>query len=161
MKNKVTVSRAHRLRKREFARVEMKTIYLYKGGSGIEDMFCLAEKGMPPSRLCDPFTLPYEPDLMPNEVVPFDSFDDMCKWVANGKRLEDLCDMEGDGVELGSFPKETRVAFIFRGNPFMLLANGTIFRLEEEGEYPFPNIHSIVYPLGAGDTITIEVTEQL
>ncbi len=159
MKNKVTVSRAHRLRKREFPQVDMGTIYLYKGGQNMGDMFCLAEKGLPPSRLCQPFTLPYEPDLMPNEVVTFDSFDDMCKWVANGKRLEDL--PSDDGQCLFSDLEFGELFLIFNGCGAIGMKTDDCKFVEVGAcggatEHP-SNSTTIVTRLNIGDTI--EITE--
>ena len=123
------------------------------------DMFCLAEKGLPPSRLCQPFTLPYEPDLMPNEVVTFDSFDDMCKWVANGKRLEDL--PSDDGQCLFSDLEFGELFLIFNGCGAIGMKTDDCKFVEVGAcggatEHP-SNSTTIVTRLVVGDTI--EITE--
>ena len=156
MKNKVTVSRAHRLnlvKYKDYAVLSNVSKYLIEADGTVavvnnEGSAIYIEARRMHSHLWSTYDM----------VCPMDNFEDVAKWVANGRKLEDLCD-KVDGVELGSLPKETRVAFIFKNNPFMVLSNGTIFRLDSKATYDFPNAHDIVHPLGAGDTITIEITE--
>ena len=158
MKNKVTVTRANRLnlvKYKDYAVLSNVSKYLIEADGTVavvnnEGNAIYIEARRMHSHLWSTYDM----------VCPMDNFEDVAKWVANGRKLEDLCD-KVDGVELGSLPRETRVAFIFKNNPFMVLSNGTIFRLDSKATYDFPNAHDIVHPLGVGDTITIEVTEQL
>ena len=156
MKNKVTVTRATRLKAVPFKEIPDGTLCLNSSGITINDkpeVGISLKAGGGLIRVSESYHLDYK--IPSDGYVTFDSFDDMCKWVANGRKLEDLCD-KVDGVELGSLPRETRVAFIFKNNPFMVLSDGTIFRLDSKATYDFPNAHDIVHPLGAGDTITID-----
>ncbi len=156
MKNKVTVTRAHRLnlvKYKDYAVLSNVSKYLIEADGTVavvnnEGNAIYIEARRMHSHLWSTYDM----------VCPMDNFEDVAKWVANGRKLEDLCD-KVDGVELGSLPRETRVAFIFKNNPFMVLSNGTIFRLDSKATYDFPNAHDIVHPLGVGDTITIEITE--
>ena len=156
MKNKVTVSRATRLnlvKYKDYTVLSNVSKYLIEADGTVavvnnEGNAIYIEARRMHSHLWSTYDM----------VCPMDNFEDVAKWVANGRKLEDLCD-KVDGVELGSLPRETRVAFIFKNNPFMVLSNGTIFRLDSKATYDFPNAHDIVHPLGVGDTITIEITE--
>ena len=156
MKNKVTVTRAHRLnlvKYKDYAVLSNVSKYLIEADGTVavvnnEGNAIYIEARRMHSHLWSTYDM----------VCPMDNFEDVAKWVANGRKLEDLCD-KVDGVELGSLPRETRVAFIFKNNPFMVLSDGTIFRLDSKATYDFPNAHDIVHPLGVGDTITIEITE--
>ena len=156
MKNKVTVTRANRLnlvKYKDYAVLSNVSKYLIEADGTVavvnnEGNAIYIEARRMHSHLWGTYDM----------VYPMDNFEDVAKWVANGRKLEDLCD-KVDGVELGSLPRETRVAFIFKNNPFMVLSNGTIFRLDSKATYDFPNAHDIVHPLGVGDTITIEITE--
>ncbi len=90
---KIVVTRAPRIRKANYADLPADSYYLGNAGN---DKLHLVMKDVPSRRVDNPFTLPYDLNLEANEVIPFDSFDHMCRWVSMGRKLEDL---EGDAKE--------------------------------------------------------------
>ena len=166
MKNKVTVSRAPRLRKCIYTQINVGGYYL----ADILDS-SIDEYGIFPrweDSVCPHFTLPYKVALETDEVIPFDSFDDMCKWVANGRKLEDL---QGDTkneweqlrtLELGDFFMEAGKTYQIQN--FGLAKDCTTIEcwcLDDSSMVEFNN-ERLAWPVrfDLGDTITFgKITE--
>lgn len=157
MKNKVTVSRAPRFRKRIYTQLNAGDYYLADILDSSTDEYGIFPRGE--DSVCPYFTLPYKVVLEKDEVVPFDSFDDMCKWVANGKRLEDL--PSDDGQCLFSDLEFGELFLIFNGCGAIGMKTDDC-KFVEVGtcggatEHP-SNSTTIVTRLNIGDTI--EITE--
>ena len=160
MGNIVKVSRAPRVRKVKFQEVKKGEFYLrdYR-----PDMYVLCEKDSPARRVHTSFSLPYDIELGENEVIPFESFEAMCKWGAGGRKLEDL---QGDAKD------EWIPATDMKAGDIAEVVNNTgvvqcidysndslrprLMWVSLAGPEQWAEKNFSVWPLGPGDSITIE-----
>jgi len=96
-------------------------------------------------------------------VYPMDSFEQVCKWVANGKRLEDLCSHAQEMIPFCDLEPGSYATVVhdkdYDGETVFAHPHPRGFTLVETScECTFTS-HTKVWPLRAGDTITIEITE--
>jgi hypothetical protein len=157
---KVVVARAPRIRKTAYIDIPRGDYFLKRDNPDL-GTYIICEKD-PLTRWIDkPFKLPYDIELEKNEVVPFGSFEDMCKWVAGGRKLEDL---QGDSKSewdqlctLGLGSLFTEAGKTYQIQNFGLANDVTTVEawcLETRTMVEFSN-DRMVWPLIAGDTITI------
>ncbi len=166
MKNKVTVTRASRLRTCNFENLDSGEFYVADMLNSVDMEYSIFRKGSS-EPLGPRFELPYELALGPDDVATFDSFDDMCKWVANGKRLEDLCSHTKELVEARFLPVGLPAEIMgdYRTGEFVTRTTDDTLQCIGDAEGYWRNAATNagglikVWPLGAGDTITIEITE--
>lgn len=180
MNNEITVTRAPRICGWEDLR--MKSSYYLARFSSASDAtyYRIATNFDGPSKtVSNGFHLPFAiPD---NMFIPLGDFDAMCKWVANGRKLEDL---QGDGRD-----EWARMGDLPAGQYFTMLDYRLVGPSSEDREYtqeriprrlckivldPEKSLHrlvleegvdtwhdadmyasELVWPLGPGDSITI------
>jgi len=165
MKNKVTVSRAPRLNLVPMVSIQCGTyccdprngeIYYTQNNSFVRiemsGLFGLATHYWVDAGDC--FT-----KMM---VHTFGSFDDVCKWVANGRKLEDLQgDTKSEWVSFLTIP----IGTIFSYRASAIVAMKSDYQRAVNMDCNIGNVlmdmekAGLVWPIGAGDTITIEITE--
>ena len=162
MGNIVKVSRAPRVRKVKFQEVKRGDFYLQDHRP---DMYVLCEKDSPARWVHTPFSLPYVIELGSNEVIPFESFEAMCKWVAGGRKLEDLQgDAKDEWVDVKSLPLGSIAEVVIDSQiPHSKWVKKTFIRtvdnvtvLETGEQMKGLDLPFMVWPLGPGDSITIE-----
>ena len=150
MGNIVTVSRAPRLKFvcPNYAGFYVNTIDM--------KIWCNTDRGM----VCldnTSFSLPYDIELGENEVIPFESFEAMCKWVAGGRKLEDL---QGDAKDEWVAFEDIPIGTVFTrinsfDTSFIKTWDDKAVELPTGDDHSFPD-GTKVWPLGPGDSITIE-----
>lgn len=158
MGNIVKVSRAPRVRKVKFQELKRGEFYLQDHRP---DMYVLCEKDSPARWVHTPFSLPYDIELGENEVIPFESFEAMCKWVAGGRKLEDLQgDAKDEWVYVTDLAKNQFAEIV--GESGFKYEHGDIIQKAKSGMMNLTKsryihtVESLVWPLGPGDSITIE-----
>ena len=153
---KVVVTRAPRIKKCSFGSVP-EGDYFLADEINSRDACRIYEKHSPARCVGETFKLPYGIDLGKNEVIPLGSFDDMCKWVAGGRKLEDL---QGD-LEISRF-SDLELGELFPiwngcGAIGMKMSDSNFIEVGTDGGAtvhacnPLSRIHRI----GGGGTITI------
>ena len=160
MKNKVTVTRATRLKAVPFKEIPDGTLCLNSSGITINDkpeVGISLKAGGGLIRVSESYHLDYK--IPSDGYVTFDSFDDMCKWVANGRKLEDL--PSDDGQCLFSDLEFGELFLIFNGCGAIGMKTDDCKFVEVGAcgwatEHP-SNSTAIVTRLNIGDTI--EITE--
>lgn len=150
---KVVVTRAPRIKKMLRNLVAYET---YVISNGILEGEYLIEVLHRPARAIGRISLPYNLNLLAYEVIPFDSFEDMCKWVAGGKKMEDLQgDSESEWTTSSDVPIGTIFSCKFTDCELFYAKVSELGFLDlETGEVSDIFVDNI-WPLGAGDTITI------
>jgi hypothetical protein len=165
MKNKVTVTRAPRLKSVPLKEIPDGTICLSSGGITVNDQlqaFVALKTGHGLIHISG--MIPLDFHLPVDGHVTFDSFDAMCKWVANGKRLEDLqVDSGNEWVKFPEIPIGT--IFSYGGGTIAAIKSDYGMSVKLDGDFGsvLLSIDKLarVWPVrfDLGDTITIEITE--
>lgn len=171
MNNEITVTRACRIRTTLYGSIDTGSFYITNPADA-PSRWMICHKGpygdVQNHQVGDYFDLPYQIDLRQSFVVVFDSFDAMCRWVSNGRKLEDL---QSDGKDewipaldmaLGTYAEVVKPFgdlvkwdVVFRRNddnfPILKVSTGFGYAGRTLGE----ESKLMVWPLGPGDSITI------
>lgn len=161
MKNKVTVTRAHRLnlvKYKDYAVLSNVSKYLIEADGTVavvnnEGNAIYIEARRMHSHLWGTYDM----------VYPMDNFEDVAKWVANGRKLEDLCSHAQEMIPFCDLEPGSYATVVhdkdYDGETVFAHPHPRGFTLVETScECTFTS-HTKVWPLRAGDTITIEITE--
>ena len=161
MKNKVTVTRANRLnlvKYKDYAVLSNVSKYLIEADGTVavvnnEGNAIYIEARRMHSHLWGTYDM----------VYPMDNFEDVAKWVANGRKLEDLCSHAQEMIPFCDLEPGSYATVVhdkdYDGETVFAHPHPRGFTLVETScECTFTS-HTKVWPLRAGDTITIEITE--
>jgi len=167
MKNKVTVTRAERINFVPFFDVKYGHYYLNKASSHCGNgwwTICLRSDMGPSFKLEPSFALEIQAREESKQgggtVISLGNLTEMCKWVANGRKLEDLqsdTKSECRSAEMLEYGKIFSCKYSDTPAYYVKIDESHFLDLET-GEIEELRLAN-VWPLRAGDTITIEITE--
>lgn len=166
MRNEIVVTRASRIRTCTSMKLKDGGFYLQCTSKPDNRYAIFCREGILARTIHGSFVLSYDIELGDHDIVPFESFEAMCKWVAGGRKLEDLAGAGKDEwipasqLPVGSFGEVMEMWG--NRNPGDVVQNTGIgdYMLYDLGSMQSnsaanKNGDMIVWPLKDGDSITI------